>query len=118
MGGTLAARRWFGDHHAYSPQDLDDLRALAKDKGAELLLTTEKDWVKVVQLPNASATGIEILRIDVELRFLDDGEDPAVGANANGVTEVIHSGNEVRMRRIWMLAIVAILLWCGGCRWT
>ncbi|MFZ7124657.1 MAG: tetraacyldisaccharide 4'-kinase [Desulfobacterales bacterium] len=37
----------FRDHHAYSRQDLLRIGEKASQTGAEMLLTTEKDWVKV-----------------------------------------------------------------------
>jgi tetraacyldisaccharide 4'-kinase len=36
----------FGDHHTYSDRDLNYLRALASDRGAQLI-TTEKDFVRL-----------------------------------------------------------------------
>jgi tetraacyldisaccharide 4'-kinase len=70
---TYVGSRWFADHHAYTDADLAQLQAQAAASKADLLLTTEKDWVKVVQLPSAAASKAEMWRIDVEMRLLDDG---------------------------------------------
>jgi len=41
----------FADHHKFSPQDMRRLEELAEQSGAELLLTTGKD---VVRLPDGA----------------------------------------------------------------
>jgi tetraacyldisaccharide 4'-kinase len=45
VAGTLA----FRDHHAYAPEDLRQIVAKAKEAGAEALLTTAKDAVKLAE---------------------------------------------------------------------
>lgn len=47
-GAQLAATRAFRDHHRYSAADLERLFAEAKASGAEALLTTEKDFVRLL----------------------------------------------------------------------
>lgn len=49
--GDCRAVRSFADHHAYCAADLAEVCAAAKARGAGLLLTTAKDWVKVRRLP-------------------------------------------------------------------
>ena len=61
------------DHHAYAAADLAQVQAQAAALKADLLLTTEKDWVKVVQFPSGTAPAADVWRIDVEFRLLDDG---------------------------------------------
>lgn len=46
----LVGFQGFPDHYNYKMQDLERLRQLAKDAGAELLITTEKDAVKIRSL--------------------------------------------------------------------
>jgi tetraacyldisaccharide 4'-kinase len=41
----------FPDHHWYSPEDLRRLSLRARELGAEGLITTEKDWVRLRRLP-------------------------------------------------------------------
>jgi tetraacyldisaccharide 4'-kinase len=38
----------FGDHHPYTPGDIKKIEAAAKAQGAESILTTEKDMVKLI----------------------------------------------------------------------
>jgi tetraacyldisaccharide 4'-kinase len=63
--------RWFADHHAYTQADVDALNREAAASGAEVLVTTEKDWVKLRRL----ASPMKILRLSLAIEFgNDDGE--------------------------------------------
>lgn len=68
MGANLVDSRFFPDHHAYT---LKDLNPLASRAG--LLLTTEKDWVKIAPLlpPNFPA---KVWRARLQLQWLDDDD--------------------------------------------
>jgi tetraacyldisaccharide 4'-kinase len=46
-GAAHVGSHWFSDHHNYVAADLAMLRRRAAELGAELLITTEKDWVKL-----------------------------------------------------------------------
>lgn len=71
MGLTPVAARWFSDHHAYGPPDAAELADLARSAQAEVLLTTEKDAVKLAGLRADWPCPVRALRIDID--FLDDG---------------------------------------------
>ena len=58
----------FPDHHAYSRADLDRLHRQARSAGAEILLTTQKDWVKIARLPR-QPDDLEIWRLALRLDF-------------------------------------------------
>jgi tetraacyldisaccharide 4'-kinase len=60
--------RWFGDHHNYSREEIDILTERAKEAGAEMMVTTEKDWVKIEPLLSG-ASSIAIWRAQLELEF-------------------------------------------------
>jgi tetraacyldisaccharide 4'-kinase len=47
LGAEVVAFRPYADHHAYSPADRADLAAWARGHGAEGLVTTLKDLVKI-----------------------------------------------------------------------
>ena len=47
LGATVVAMRFFDDHHHYQKCDWAALSDLARAKEAEMLITTEKDWVKL-----------------------------------------------------------------------
>jgi tetraacyldisaccharide 4'-kinase len=48
LGTTLAATRAFRDHHPYSRGDLARICAQADSTGARIVLTTEKDYVRLL----------------------------------------------------------------------
>ena len=60
--------REFPDHHAYTAADLEQVAAEATAAGAEMLVTTEKDWVKVHALPTP-ANLPRLARTQLEIRF-------------------------------------------------
>ena len=62
-GVILAAKRAFPDHHAYTAQDLQDLKALQQEHQARLV-TTLKDFVR---LPPDFATTIEVIPVHLVL---------------------------------------------------
>jgi len=47
LGYELGLERAFADHHAYSQSDVDELHQLARQTGANALITTAKDAVKL-----------------------------------------------------------------------
>jgi len=51
IGVVLAGFVEFPDHHWYAPEDLSSLVRQADGAGAEGLVTTEKDWVRLRGLP-------------------------------------------------------------------
>lgn len=53
---SLAGARWFPDHHAYQPEELAEVFKTATTSGAQVIVTTEKDWVKLASLPGADRT--------------------------------------------------------------
>ena len=52
------------------------LRVAALDAGADVMLTTEKDWVKIRNVDPAGP-GVATWRVGVRVAFLDDGEATA-----------------------------------------
>ncbi len=62
MGGLICSARSFPDHHAYSENDIRQLRACAADLNARLV-TTEKDFVRIApaQRENIQAVPIRAL---------------------------------------------------------
>lgn len=66
--------RWFRDHHTYTREDLEDLQSAARTAGADVLVTTEKDWVKVSGLTHPE-DGVPIWRIDLQIEFMQEDEE-------------------------------------------
>jgi tetraacyldisaccharide 4'-kinase len=74
-GGRRAGHRWFGDHHRYVQEDLAALRREAVAAGADVMITTEKDWAKLSDVPAAIAGDAPpIWRVGLEIRFHADDE--------------------------------------------
>jgi tetraacyldisaccharide 4'-kinase len=73
QGGRMAGAVSFGDHHDYSKADIDRVLRDARSAGADLVVTTEKDWVKVEPLWDSVAEPLPLWRVDVEVRFTADG---------------------------------------------
>ena len=70
VGLRLAARTVFPDHHRYTPRDLDRVLAAARAAGADAVVTTEKDRVRLGQLSACFAESIPLhtakLRVEIE----------------------------------------------------
>jgi len=66
-GYAVLAFRAFADHHPYSARDVEALTAWAKAQGAQGLITTEKDFVKLKSL----FRDFPVLALKVEL-FMDE----------------------------------------------
>jgi len=69
LGFNVVAGRSFDDHHAYTEKDLLELTEQATAYGADLLLTTEKDWVKAALLYPKEAK-VPMACMGIELDFL------------------------------------------------
>jgi tetraacyldisaccharide 4'-kinase len=67
-GTTFAGLRAFSDHHAYTAADLEQVAAEATAAGAEMVVTTEKDWVKVQASP-LPPNMPPVVRTELQIRF-------------------------------------------------
>ena len=70
---TVSATLTYADHHRYRVGDIDAISAAARRVGAELVVTTRKDWVKLAPLWSTSA--VDLLRLDVRPRFTIGAEE-------------------------------------------
>lgn len=69
-GLNVLAGRSFDDHHAYTEKDMQELVEQAAAFEADLLLTTEKDWVKAALLYPKRAK-VPMACMVIELEFLE-----------------------------------------------
>lgn len=68
QGAVLASTLAFPDHHPYGPADLARVQAAAREAGAEAIVTTEKDAVRMAGLEvRAPDRPILALRVDLEI---------------------------------------------------
>jgi tetraacyldisaccharide 4'-kinase len=65
-GWKLTGRRSFGDHHHYSEREIEEVARAAKSSGAEVILTTEKDIVRLGSDPRAEVS-LQILAVPLEV---------------------------------------------------
>ena len=75
LGAELSGSRVFDDHYHYTDECLADIYEQAKCLDADLILTTQKDWVSFSPsaMPNASED-VNYAYLAIELRFIS-GED-------------------------------------------
>lgn len=71
LGATILSRRHFADHHRYSQQEVLDIVNEAAELGADAVVTTEKDAVRMVR---ADHCDVPVWFLRIEMRFLG-GED-------------------------------------------
>jgi tetraacyldisaccharide 4'-kinase len=66
LGAEVVAFKTYPDHHHYTPADMEDILKVSRDDTAEIILTTEKDGVKLAGLSDA-VPNIYMLRIEMEI---------------------------------------------------
>ncbi len=66
LGAEVASFRAFPDHHPYGHSDIEAVRRIAENSGASLIVTTEKDGVRLSDFPDFQAM-ISFLRIGMEI---------------------------------------------------
>jgi tetraacyldisaccharide 4'-kinase len=78
LPGELVGREWFPDHWGYAARDLARVRSAAETAGARVIVTTEKDWVKVEDLAHAAGER-RVWRLELAVRFEGDDEEALLG---------------------------------------
>jgi len=79
-GAVRVASLRFSDHHQYELHDVVELTDRAADLHADMILTTEKDWIKLRGLlerarqPGERSVGSGIWRIGLRIGFVNDDE--------------------------------------------
>jgi len=86
LGAEIAAFLAFPDHHRYRVEDIEAVRKAAEKGKCEIILTTEKDGVKLRGFPS---TGIHALRVEMSVT---DGAGELVDA----VLERLRNGRRNR----------------------
>ena len=73
LGLDLVGSKIYNDHHCYTDDNLTDIYEEARYLGADLILTTQKDWNKAI-LPTSAKKDIIFAYLAIELKFIT-GED-------------------------------------------
>ena len=66
LGAELVVTDHYADHHRYTQQELIDFVNQAKEAGAEMIVTTEKDAVRMPRLDRCDVP-IYYLRIQIDI---------------------------------------------------
>lgn len=69
LTANIAAQEIFEDHHSYKEEDIEHLIKKAKKYGAEALITTEKDAVKIKNLKSAKEIKIFAAKLEPDLNI-------------------------------------------------
>jgi tetraacyldisaccharide 4'-kinase len=69
FGCDVSGFAGFSDHHKYSDEDINKILRAAKDAGAEIVCTTEKDYAR---LGHSKSWPIDLVIIGIEIAFGDD----------------------------------------------
>lgn len=68
-GWSLTGRRSFSDHHVYSARELDDIRQAARDSGAQVIVTTAKDAVRLPAAVSGFSRTSDLRIIEIRLKI-------------------------------------------------
>lgn len=78
LGCRLSGFKSFPDHYAYTPSDLNDIAAAAKDAGTELIFTTEKDHARI---PKTANWPVDLMVVGLDVEFAPaDGDTESFDA--------------------------------------
>jgi tetraacyldisaccharide 4'-kinase len=71
LGGVLVSLLPFPDHYHYASRDVMDIRRMSSASGAEIIMTTEKDGIRLTDFPDFLK---DILILGVEMEMLPSRE--------------------------------------------
>jgi tetraacyldisaccharide 4'-kinase len=81
LGIELVGSKAYNDHYHYTDACLTGISERAKELGADLILTTQKDWTKVISnsefLISESKSPLPIAYLAIEIKFIA-GEDKLI----------------------------------------
>ena len=72
VGANIAGSKIYDDHHSYTAGDVEGIYRDAAQSGAEMILTTEKDYNKI-GLPDSPSV-LELAYLAVRLQFVDGAD--------------------------------------------
>ena len=68
LGADVVGRCWWSDHHHYRRRDLDSLFRSGRFPPHDVVLTTEKDAVKLAALGFTEQAGLFVVKVAIDLR--------------------------------------------------
>jgi tetraacyldisaccharide 4'-kinase len=72
VGVELCDAIAFGDHHIYTPAGWQNIQTKAQQAKADAIVTTQKDWVKLVRIIGNQKSDIPVFIAELSLRFHND----------------------------------------------
>ncbi len=88
LGSNLVGLKVYNDHHHYTNSDIADISNQAEHSNADLILTTQKDCTKTLQLTQVKEN-IPFAYLAIELKFLT-GEDKLIQLIEDALAGKIH----------------------------
>jgi len=70
-GFQIVGTETFDDHHAYTPEDMTRIYETADKRGAEVILCTQKDWVKCALAAPSQQEKFTFAYLAMELDFVE-----------------------------------------------
>ena len=71
IGAVITESLRFPDHHDYTEQEIRDVMHQAEEQGAEAIVITDKDAVKIPQTLLSQKRPVPIYIISIEVTFID-----------------------------------------------
>jgi tetraacyldisaccharide 4'-kinase len=65
IGMNITAENFFPDHHAYTQKDIDEVFQTARDTGADAIITTEKDAIRLERF-NHSDIPVYVAQLEIQ----------------------------------------------------
>ena len=72
FGSSVAGSMEYPDHYPYCASDMQEILCLAREREAQLIVTTEKDFVRLPHFPFSGHTGLAV--IGIEISFGSDAD--------------------------------------------
>ncbi|MCK5000029.1 MAG: tetraacyldisaccharide 4'-kinase [Anaerohalosphaera sp.] len=70
MGLNIVGSKFYNDHYDFTKQDINDISEEARYLDADLVLATQKDWIKTVLLMKENE-GVDFAYLGLELEFIE-----------------------------------------------
>jgi len=89
---NIVGHKIYNDHHNYSENDISDIYEESRYMGADIVLSTEKDWVKTALLVKPQSD-IIFAYLALKLRFVEGGDelkqlvDRTVNSDTEGISD-------------------------------
>jgi len=75
----------FGDHHPYSDDDLTAIARAARDRSAEFIFTTEKDYSRI---SDRCTWPVHLVAVGINIYFQHDDFDNFITTRLDGITAI------------------------------